>query len=286
MPGGPILRPRRHAPLGTPLGEGPSLSKTLPPVASVERTAYPRFRPSLSRAEVEALYEPTDDEIAFIRANARTDRRRLTLLVLLKSHQHLGRLPSVRSVPKGVRGYLATVLGLPVDTPLGAPTRQSRHRYRLTVHGFLGVRSYTEGGADIAATAMREAAAVMSDPADLVNVAVERLVRDRVELPAFSALDRLAGSARERVHGEIYALVAGRLTASDCARLDGLLDAEPGGYLTGFTRLKSPPGPPTLKRVRERVRHLGELVGLLETDPLIEGVAHTKVRQFAAEAWS
>lgn len=253
-------------------------------MASVERTAYPRFRPSLSRAEVEALYDPTDDEIAFVRTNARTDRRRITLLVLLKSHQRLGRLPSVRSVPKHVRGYLAVVLGFPADTRLDAPTRQSRHRYRLAVHGFLSVRSYSEGGSDIAAAAMREAAAVMSDPADLVNVAVETLVRERIELPAFSTLDRLSGRERERVHGEIYALVAGRLTDGDRMRLDALLDVEPGEYLTGFTRLKAPPGPPTLKRVRERVRHLGELVGLLETAPLIEGVAHTKVRQFAAEA--
>jgi hypothetical protein len=158
-------------------------------VASVERTAYPRFRPSLSRAEVEALYEPTGDELAFVRANARTDRGRLTLLVLLKSHQRLGRLPSTKRVPPHIRTYLAAALGLAVDTPLGARTRQARHRYRRAVHGFLGVRSYSEGGSDIAAEAMREAAAVMSDPADLVNVAVEVLIRECVELPAFSGLD-------------------------------------------------------------------------------------------------
>ena len=253
-------------------------------MASVERTAYPRFRPSLTRAEVEVLYGPTDDELAFVRSHTRSDRGRLTLLALLKGHQRLGRLPSARSVPPHVRRYLAAELGLPIGTPLGARNRQDRHRYALDVRAFLGVRSYSERGAEIAASAMREAAATMSDPADLVNVAVEALVRDRVELPAFSALDRLAGRERERVHGEIYALVAGRLSEGDRTRLDSLLDVEPGGYLTGFTRLKAPPGPPTLKRVRERVRHLGELVGLLETAPLIEDVAHTKVRQFAAEA--
>ena len=253
-------------------------------MASVERTAYPRFRPSLTRPEVEALYGPTDAELAFARSNARSDRGRLALLVLLKCHQRLGRLPSAKRVPARIRRYLAAELGLPVGTPLGARNRQDRHRYVLDVRAFLGVRSYSEGGAGIAAEAMREAAATRSDPADLVNIAVEALVRDRVELPAFSALDRLAGSARERVHHAIYASVAGRLSAEDRGRLDALLDVEPGGHLTGFTRLKAPPGPPTLKRVRERVRHLAELVGLLKTAPLIAGVAHTKVRQFAAEA--
>ena len=251
---------------------------------SVERTAYPRFRPALTRAEAEALYGPTDDELAFVRATARSDRGRLVVLVLLKGHQRLGRQPSAKRVPAHVRRYLAAELGVPADTPASARTRQARNRYARGVRAFLGVRSYSEGGAEIAASAMREAAATRSDPADLVNVAVEALVRGRVELPAYSALDRMAGRERERVHGEIYARVAGRLTAEDRARLDALLDVEPGGYLTGFTRLKAPPGPPTLKRVRERVAHLDGLVGLLETPPLIEGVPHTKVRQFAAEA--
>jgi hypothetical protein len=58
-------------------------------MASNERTAYPRFKPSLSGRELEALYEPTPNEIAFASENTRSGRGRLTLLVLLKCHQHL-----------------------------------------------------------------------------------------------------------------------------------------------------------------------------------------------------
>jgi hypothetical protein len=46
---------------------------------------------------------------------------------------------------------------------------------------------------------MRVAAAVMDNPADLINVGIEQLVRDRVELPALATLDRLARRVRTLV---------------------------------------------------------------------------------------
>lgn len=49
------------------------LSRNLPPMASIERTAYPRFKPSLSTHEFHALYCPTDEERDFILTHARED---------------------------------------------------------------------------------------------------------------------------------------------------------------------------------------------------------------------
>jgi len=40
----------------------------------------------------------------------------------------------------------------------------------------------------------------MEHPADLINVAVEELVKERYELPAFSTLDRLVGHIRTIVN--------------------------------------------------------------------------------------
>jgi hypothetical protein len=52
-------------------------------MASIERTAYPRFKPSLTAHELQTLYGPTDDERAFIATHARGDAQQLTLLTLL-----------------------------------------------------------------------------------------------------------------------------------------------------------------------------------------------------------
>jgi hypothetical protein len=48
----------------------------------------------------------------------------------------------------------------------------------------------------MAAITIAHAAEVMEHPADLINVAIEELVKERHELPAFSTLDRLVGHVR------------------------------------------------------------------------------------------
>jgi hypothetical protein len=62
----------------------PFLDIRLAFVASIERTAYPRFNASLFERELKALYEPTPGELAFAKDSTRSSRGELTLLVLLK----------------------------------------------------------------------------------------------------------------------------------------------------------------------------------------------------------
>ena len=66
--------------------------------------------------------------------------------------------------------------------------------------------------------------------------------------------------------------------------LDTLLARPPGSVTTGFNRLKQAPGPATPNTVRLWTDRLAWLDGLIDPDPPLEGIAHTKLRQFAAEA--
>src|SRR6266567_9217988 len=88
------------------------LSWSLPRMASIERTAYPRFKASLSAHELHTLYGPTDEERAFVAMHARGDAQQLTLLTLLKCQQHLGSLPPLTEVPEHIRVYLCQQLHL------------------------------------------------------------------------------------------------------------------------------------------------------------------------------
>jgi hypothetical protein len=51
---------------------------------------------------------------------------------------------------------------------------------------------------------MHKAAQVMESPADLINAAIETLLQEQYELPAFSTLDRMAGRIRHLANGGIY----------------------------------------------------------------------------------
>jgi hypothetical protein len=129
-----------------------------------------------------------------------------------------------------------------------------------------------------------EAAETMSDPADLLNRAVEALQVAAIDLPAFSTLDRLVNRVRAEVHARIYDRVTERLTTDHKAMLDGLLARPPNSLTTNFNRLKQTPGPATPKTIRLWIERLEWLTGLIDPDPLLQGVTHTKLRQFAAEA--
>jgi hypothetical protein len=76
-------------------------------MASIDRTAYPRFQSSLIANELQALYRPSDEELRFVAEHARGDAGQLTLLALLKCHQHLGYTPSLTDVPSQIRTYLS-----------------------------------------------------------------------------------------------------------------------------------------------------------------------------------
>jgi hypothetical protein len=47
----------------------------------------------------------------------------------------------------------------------------------------------------------------MDNPADMINAALEELIKQRYEMAAFSTLDRLTGRVRSLVYGRICQLV-------------------------------------------------------------------------------
>ena len=69
-------------------------------MASIERTAYPRFKQELTDKELNKTYKPAQAELNFTRRYAKGESQQLTLLTLLKCHQNLGYLPSLENVPR------------------------------------------------------------------------------------------------------------------------------------------------------------------------------------------
>jgi hypothetical protein len=159
-------------------------------VASIERTAYPRFKRRPSAQELTEVYTPSGEELVFIRDHARGPSPTLTVAVLLKSMQRLGYLPRLQDVPFAVVAHIRSCLRLPPNTALEVGAR-TLYRHHAAIRDFLQVRPWGTDARHIAISAVHATAAVQDHPADLINVAIEELVCQRYELPAFSALDRL-----------------------------------------------------------------------------------------------
>lgn len=124
----------------------------------------------------------------------------------------------------------------------------------------------------------------MSDPADLINLSIELLIQQRYQLPAFSALDRMVGHIREQVHQKLYTQINTRLTDKQRKQLDELLRVPTDDHRTLFTRMKAFPKKATLTQVRKWAARLSWLEEIMDAPSLLDGIANSKIKQFAAHA--
>ena len=255
-------------------------------MTTVDRTAYPRPGTRLTREELDERYALTDSDRDFIQATARSGQGRLLLAVLLKARRDLGCFPAPDEVNSGTVARVVAQLGIDAAAawPDGARRTKSLYRYQTAIRGYLSVTPYGNAAERLVRDTVLEAAETMSDPADLINRAVEALQGAAIDLPAFSTLDRLVNRLRTEVHGRIYDRVAQQLKADQAAALDALLAKPPGAATTGFNRLKQAPGPATPKTISLWIERLEWLGGQIEHDQPLDGITHTKLRQFAAEA--
>ena len=252
-------------------------------MTAIDRTAYPRPGARLTHEELGARYALTETDLAFIRVSARGEVGRVMLATLLR--QDLGRFPTLDELHADTVTYMAAQLGL--STPMWldqVDTTKSFYRYQTAVRKHLSVAPYGDAAEELVTRTTLETAETMSDPADLINRAIEALQAASMDLPAFSTLDRLVNRLRAEVHAQIYNRVAARVTAEHAAVLDALLVRPTNSTTTEFNRLKLTPGPATPTTILLWIERLAWLTGLLDPDPLLEGIAHTKLRQFAAEA--
>ncbi len=128
-------------------------------------------------------------------------------------------------IPRPIIDHIRTCLKLGKDHSAmrAIATYRSRRRYREAIRQYLKISSYNKQGQKIAAIAVAQAATVRDHPADLVNVAIEELIKERYELPAFSTLDRLVLHIRAVINNRLFRRVAGSLSVTEISYLDHLL---------------------------------------------------------------
>jgi hypothetical protein len=253
-------------------------------VASIDRTAYPRFKRVVSAQELAEAFAPTPDEVAWAREKTQSDPHLLALAVRLKAYQRLGYFPKLDDIPAVVVDTVRGVLDLPGGVSPETDADRTAKRHRQFVREYLGVRYEAAKVRAVAQQAIRVAAATKDNPADLINVALEELVRARCELPGYTTLDAMAATIRAEVNGEFFALVSGRPAWAERARLDRLLVVDPATRRSEFDRIKTPARAATLGKFKARLAHVQALDAIGPTEAWLDGVPPGKVAHFASEA--
>lgn len=81
-------------------------------MASIDRTAYPRFKRVVSARELAEAFTPTPDEMEWARVKTTAEQHLLALVLLLKCYQRLGYFPKLAEVPAAVVDHVRGTLGL------------------------------------------------------------------------------------------------------------------------------------------------------------------------------
>ncbi|MGW5688992.1 DUF4158 domain-containing protein [Nonomuraea sp. NPDC003754] len=82
-------------------------------MASIDKTAYPLFKRTISERELRAAYSPSLAEMDWAREMTDSGETRLSLMVWLKCCQRLGRFPRLAEIPAQVIEHVRNELGLP-----------------------------------------------------------------------------------------------------------------------------------------------------------------------------
>lgn len=254
---------------------------------NIHDTAYPRLKRVPTPDELTTCYTPSPDEWAFAARLTNTHANKVCCLLALKTFQRLGYFVPLGDVPLEIVRHVAGIVGMTafnteiLDRYDRSTTRQ-RHRVAIRTH--LRIQPYTRVARRVMVRAMVEAAQTKQALADLVNVALEELVRQRYELPAFATLARAARRVRSAVTRSLYRQVAGHLSADTCVMLDSLFTIPPHATYTPWNDLKSDPGNPTLTHLKALVARLYQLQPWNQGASALVGIPDVKVKYWAAEA--
>lgn len=229
--------------------------------------------------ELAESFTPTEAEIEWARGRTQDERHLLALAVWLKSYQRLGYFPKVEDVPAVVVDHVRGAQ----DVELERSASRSAKRHREFVRTHLGVTYEAARGRQVAEEAIRKAVQSKDNPADLINVALEELIRARCELPGYFTM---ASAIRAEVKNGFFQLVAGRLDPSTRARLARLLVVDPVSRRSEFDRLKDVAKAASLGKFKERLALLAEIDAIGPTGEWLEGVPAGKAAHFAGEARS
>jgi TnpA family transposase len=256
---------------------------------TVHETAYPRLKSGVSRRELIDLYTPTQAELKVAARASKGESARLGFLVLLKTFQRLGYFIPLRDVPRSIVEHIGHDRGMLIvpETMEEYDESGTRRRHVKIIRKYLCVQSFDESGQAVLSAAVLLAAARMEDLADIINVAIEELIRSSFELPGFTTLRKEAKRGRTEVNRALYRRVSDAIGTEGQSAIDAFLtELGSESRKTRWDALKQDARSPTLTHVRDLLGRQRWLA--LERPPVALNtlLPEVKLRQFALEAKS
>lgn len=257
-------------------------------MTAIHETAYPRVRSSITEKELVEIYTPEKDELEFVSEHSQNDVTKLGLLLLLKLFQRLGYFPQFEEIPAQIIEYIAVLGDLDdIEEKLAKYKKgESRWKHMRLLRKYFEITPYRGGGEKVLMQAMVNASHTKDIIADIINAGIEKMVKERYELPSFDTLLRSAHEARSKVNKHIYAYVFTTLEPQQKELIKSLFQRDENESQSLWAKLKQEPQRPTTKNMREFIKHLIWLQSFNGGRSILESIPEAKLKRFAEEAKS
>ncbi len=255
-------------------------------MTQIHETAYPRMRTKVTKRELNEIYTPTKEEMIFVDKHTRTPIPRFYFIIRLKIFQRLGYFPAFDEIPSIIINHIAQIVGIDDSTKkdINHKTYKVYRKYASLIRQYLGIKSYSDGGIDIAKEALLAASNTKDIVADIINAGIEELVRQCYELPAFTTIRRAAYDARATTNKFFYKQIFQALNPRDKEVITSLLTISEDSSKSSWNRLKQEPKPPTSKNMREFLKYLKWLQSLKINESTLKDIPELKLKRFSDEA--
>ena len=253
-------------------------------MTSIERTAYPRFKRYYTQKELKQIYTPTKAEIALAFEVTAGKENYFKCLVLLKSFQRLGYFPKMEDIPVTIVRYIQTVLECEENILCRYECPQTLSRHKKAIRSYLQITPFNQKAKNQIIEVIKKSTLRMDNPADLINIAIEVLVKERYELPGFYTLDRLVAQTRNLINKQLFTQVFSQLSPDYVQDLKQLLDKEVVGGKSAFNNLKKISKKYSRNHLNDLIIHLTWLETLGDAKVYLKSLTGSKIKHFAAEA--
>ncbi len=212
---------------------------------------------------------------------------RLYVLILLKTVQRLGYFPMLAEVPPPIVSFLTKAVGTQQSASRQLQSEEksnTRQRAMEAIRTFLKIQPVSADTDCAMHQAAKQAAQTKLELADIINVMIEELVRQRFELPAFSRLNRIAQRVRNHVNEQYFSTLTAPLPAQVLEQFDAMLTVTRNQLTSGWQQLKQEPKKPTNTEVRQYLDHVKWLKSWATELPAGDHIPGVKRNQYVHEA--
>ena len=173
---------------------------------TVHDTIYPRLKAVVAPQDLERVYTPTPEECDLAAQLTQDPVAYLGCLIYLKTFQRLGYFVRLPAVPESIVRHIAQCVDRVEQIPQlpGYDQAGTSRRHQARIRAYRGVKPFRAGGLQVIQRAIAEAAIQTEQLDDLINRAIEELLRHYDELPGFTTLLKEAQRQRAKTYTTFY----------------------------------------------------------------------------------